>query len=514
MAVRRSVPPLLHLVKHLTSRKSTPGPAYIQVTGRVRVVPSRGVPGRFRLVIAALLTAALISVPAAGVCQAAAFDHAGRWLTDASGRVLILHGLDFAAKRPPYLPSRIGFDADDARWIAAQGFSVVRLGFIPTGVVPTGPGAWDEAYLDDYAATVRTLAAAGVLVIVDAHQDYYTESTGGEGFPGWMVTRQPVLPASLARSDAPAFDGFWADDRGIQGQFAAMWAHVAARLRDTPGVLGFDLLNEPFPGSREQECAQINGCPAFDQQVLTPFYRRVIAAIRGVDPTRLVFYEPQVIANQGVASDIGPLGDAHAVFAPHIYCSASRVGAPPCLVREPSAFTNAENQAAAAHDGVFLGEFGATDDADAIGRIVSLADSRMVSWSEWAYWNQDPCCERPHEGLVRTLAAPPGGDNVKPDKLAALARPYPRVTAGTPAGWTWDAAAHVFSVSWSTARAGGGARFGSKGISELVLPPAAFPGRFRVSVRGGRIYGPRGARRLRIRGAKGATSVSVTVRAG
>jgi endoglycosylceramidase len=452
----------------------------------------------------------LLGVPRIAAAQAGEIGHTGRWLTDASGRALVLHGVNLTAKRPPYLPSRIGFDTDDARWLAAQGFSVVRLGFIPAGVAPTGPGAFDEAYLDDYVGTVRTLASAGLLVIVDAHQDYYTESAGGEGFPGWMVTRQPLLP--VGPSQAAAFDGFWANDRGVQTQFAALWAHVAARLRGVPGVLGYDLLNEPFPGTREQECARSGGCPRFDRDVLTPFYRRVIAAIRTVEPDRLVLYEPQIIANQGAATAIGPLGDTRAVFAPHLYCSPV-VGRPSCTTREQQALDAAERQAARGGDAMFLGEFGATDDTRLIARVVGRADNRMLSWTHWAYFNQDPFAERPHEGLVRTLSQPPGGDNVKAEKLAELARPYPRATAGTPLGWTWDPARRAFEVRWSTARVAGGGRFSSKGQTELVLPPAAFPGRFRVVVNGGKVTGSKRSRRLRVVAKRGVATVTVAVTA-
>jgi endoglycosylceramidase len=450
-------------------------------------------------------------VPISGPAHAAEVGHSGRWLTDRDGRVLVLHGVNLVAKRAPYLPSRIGFDRDDARWLAAQGFTVVRLGLIPAGVAPTGPGAYDDAYLDDYAATVRTLASAGLLVIVDAHQDYYTESTGGEGFPGWMIARGPLLP--LGPRQAAAFDGLWANDLGVQDGLAAIWTHVAQRLRDMPGVLGYDLLNEPFPGAREQECARTQGCPAFDRSILTPFYRRMIAAIRAADPDRLVLYEPQVIANQGAATAIGPLGDSHAVFAPHIYCSPVR-GAAGCADREARAFEYAEAQAARTGDALLLGEFGATDDSATIGRVVAAADTRMISWTHWAYWNEDPFAARPHEGLVRTLSEPPGATNVKQDKLAELARHYLRATAGTPLGWSWDRGARRFEARWSTLRADGTARFGAKTPTELVLPPAAFPGRFRVVVNGGKVVGSKRSRRLRVVARRGAATVTVAVRAG
>jgi endoglycosylceramidase len=56
--------------------------------------------------------------------------HAGRWLTDASGRVVTLHGLNEVYKLAPYYPSADGFGSDDAIFLAANGFNTVRVGII------------------------------------------------------------------------------------------------------------------------------------------------------------------------------------------------------------------------------------------------------------------------------------------------------------------------------------------------------------------------------------------------
>ena len=43
--------------------------------------------------------------------------HPGRWITDRSGRVVILHGFNMVYKVAPYAPDAIGFGADDARFL-------------------------------------------------------------------------------------------------------------------------------------------------------------------------------------------------------------------------------------------------------------------------------------------------------------------------------------------------------------------------------------------------------------
>src|SRR4051812_34062353 len=75
------------------------------------------------LVLCALVAAA--AMPAAGLARATnglrrqaaprpPLGHAGRWVTDATGRVVILHGVNMVNKRPPYAPAAAGFGRDDA----------------------------------------------------------------------------------------------------------------------------------------------------------------------------------------------------------------------------------------------------------------------------------------------------------------------------------------------------------------------------------------------------------------
>ena len=113
-------------------------------------------------------------------------SHAGRWITDASGHVVIVHGTNMVYKLAPYYPSAAGFGADDAAFLQRIGFNAVRVGVIWKAVEPQ-PGAFDDAYLARIAATVRTLARHGVLSLLDFHQDMYNERFQGEGAPDWAV---------------------------------------------------------------------------------------------------------------------------------------------------------------------------------------------------------------------------------------------------------------------------------------------------------------------------------------
>ena len=67
---------------------------------------------------------------------------------------------------------------------------------------------------------------------------------------------------------------------GLQDRYAAAWGHVASRFASAQHTIGFDLLNEPWPGTPWATCLALTGCPAFDTGALGPFYRRVIDRIR------------------------------------------------------------------------------------------------------------------------------------------------------------------------------------------------------------------------------------------
>jgi endoglycosylceramidase len=419
------------------------------------------------------------------------YGAAGRWIVDADGRVLVPHGLNLTDKRPPYLPQARGWSPEVARWMRRQGFTAIRLGWILKGLAPVR-GEVDERYLDGVERAVRIATDAGLLVLVDLHQDYFNERTGGEGFPDWMtpLAGPPPKPWNLA------FDTFWAT-RGWHDATASAWERVARRLARVPGILGHDLLNEPYPGGEEGACARYEGCPRFDDEVLDPFFATVGAGARRGDPARLVFAEPHVIFNAGAASSVDAPASGASGFSFHAYCEEGP-GLPPCAERRGRAFDNAEAVARRTGMALLMTEFGATDDLAEIDRVARLADERMVPWMAWALWNHDPFAARPHEGLLRDLDRGVGPANVKQGKLEVLARPHPRAVAGTPLAWSWDRVARVFEARWSPAGVRGPVTPGA--LTEVELPPVAFPRGWRATVRGGAVVPGGDALRVRATG--------------
>lgn len=456
-------------------------------------------------------------------------SHAGRWVTDTQGRVVVLHGLNMVYKRPPYAPDAVGFGDDDAAFLAAEGYNTVRLGVIYKAVEPQ-PGVYDDAYLNRIAGTVATLARHGIVSLLDFHQDLYNERFYGEGFPDWAV-QDDGLPVTPDLGFDPnyltllplerAYDHFWNNDPGpvgigLQDRYAAAWRHVAARFKDNTAVMGYDLFNEPFPGTLWEPCLVPLGCPLFDAQ-LTSFFKRVIAAIRTVDTRNLVWYDTHYFFNSGVDTTMGSVGDVNAGLSFHDYClTAQETGNALCDTLDDLVFSNAEKHVAATGDTLLLTEFGALDDAGNLGAMVDRADRNMVGWQEWHYCPCDDPTTSAGPGsstqaIVIDPAKPLTGDNLKTAKLAILSRPYPQAVAGTPKSYGFDAASGTFHLDYLVARADGSGNFPAGSQSDIVLPTRQYPTGYAVTVSGARIVSAPGAQHLLLASCTGASEITVSV---
>jgi endoglycosylceramidase len=467
--------------------------------------------------------------------------HAGRWITDAQGRVVIVHGVNMVYKVAPYYPAATGFGDDDVAFLARMGFNAVRVGVIWKAVEPR-PGAYDNSYLNHIAATVNVLARHGIVSLLDFHQDMYNERFQGEGAPDWAVQDDGLPP--VPRRGFPgnyetmpalqhAYDHFWDNSSGqpndscaarsgeagcraggkhegvgLQDRYAAAWRRVARRFRGDRSVLGYELFNEPFPGTPYLTCIRPSGCPAFDAK-LTAFNRRVNRAIRSVDRRTLVWYEPNVLFDYGFATNVGPLDDPQAGFSWHDYCL---IGSPQGCPSNATTMANAARHVAHTHEATMMSEFGATTSTADLASMVALADRNMVPWLEWAYCGcSDPTGAGNLEAIVLDPSRPPTASNLVIPTLRTLVEPYPQLISGTPLSWGFTPSSKTFKLRYSPARAGGHGRFEPGAVTEIATPALVYAGDYAVRVKGGAIISEQGASTLEIAACRRARSISVTV---
>jgi endoglycosylceramidase len=450
----------------------------------------------------------------------------GTWLTNSDGQVTILHGANEVYKLPPYAPSASGFDAQDAAFLADNGFTTVRLGVIWAAVEPQ-PGVIDTSYLDSIKQTVQTLADHGIYSVIDMHQDNWSTEFQGEGAPGWATfdggKRNPTygFPANywLNPAEQHAWDSFWGnvsapDGLGLQDHYALAWQHVANYFSGNPAVAGYEVMNEPFPGSNWP--ATTVGNPFFGRQQLAPMYNQVDAAIRSVDPNTPLYIEPPAPAAAevgnilGVPVILGTVDDPNTVLAFHNYCS----GAPGALCTFISERITGESARYATKNDMpaNMNEFGATDKVSELTTEAQSADKRLLSWAMWAYTGVGDITttgNKNAEALVYDPALPPTGDNVNTSNLKTLATPYPQAISGTPKAFSYTNG--TFTFSYSTARADGSGDFAAGSPTTIAVPAIAYPNGYTVNVTGGHVTSGPDAGRLVVAADAGATTVSVVV---
>jgi len=434
----------------------------------------------------------------------------GRWLTDATGRVVTLHGVNEVEKPAPYFPAAAGFDADDARFLADHGFTVVRLGVVVEGLMPA-PGQVDLAYIEHLAATVRQLARERIFVLLDLHQDGFSPRYNGNGLPDWMAIDDglpnppdAVFPLYYIQNPAMqrAFESFWAnrpgpDGVGIQDNYIAGLTAVARRFAHDPYVLGYELMNEPWPGAVWEPClADPAGCAQLEQQLMVPFQQKATAAIRGVTRTQQVYVEPFVLFNFGqVGTTLPGTADRETVLSVHSYALD--------LAGEDGVVANA--LAAAERDQVppVVTEFGATVDVPTLQRLTGQFDDGLISWMFWHY--QEDILPR---NVPADLA------NVRsPEAFRALVRPYPLALTGTPTAAHFDPATRAYELAYGT-RAPDGRRYRPHQVSVVSVPELQYPEGYTVEVSGARITSRPCAEQLTLRNLRGAHEVTVTIAPG
>ena len=434
----------------------------------------------------------------------------GADLVDATGRVVQIHGVNSVAKSAPWVSPATDGDLGptDLAALDRDGFNGIRLGVWPAALMPA-PGQVDEAYLDLVTTTIDALAAHGIWVLLDLHQDVFT------GMPSWATT-----PAAAALDDRPPaglesigwaaaytsprslrqWDDWWANAEvapgvGVVDAFAQGAAALAARVAGSPAVIGIEVLNEPFPGTPFLSCVA-GGCPAIDQLVA----RRsatVTDAVRAVAPDLPVWWEGEgmypVYAGASMpVPDVTPTasGSAGVVLSFHAYCLGTDSGEPVepssaeqtwCDGRFADAFSRSGATARRWGAPAVLTEFGASHSPLNSTETTRLADRDLVSWFHW------------HKGTYPS------------EVQSQLVRTYAQATAGTPLAQRFDPATGAFTFRYAPDPA-------ITAPTSIVVPQRAYPTGYAADVTGGTVTSAPDAGRLTVVPDAGATEVSVTVR--
>jgi endoglycosylceramidase len=332
----------------------------------------------------ALVVVAISSSASAGPLHAVD----GRFVDDTGGTV-ILRGVDVAgdSKVPSFRPAMDPAIFDP---LPGWGLNAVRLLFTWEAYEPQ-PGQFDDSYLAYYQSAIEAAWARGLYVVVDFHQDGFSRHLAGgcgDGFPAWAI------PASVTQA-APdngagcadwstrvlsdpgvqaAWDAFYSDAYGARTAYLAMIGRVAGALAGEPGVIGYDMVNEPAGDEPTQ---------------IAPLYTDAAAAIRAADPSAMLFVSPTTVTSSGEQTQLPAPSFTNFAYAPHFYDPSVVLlqrwtGAQP---DQPFAFMT--GTAAAWHAPLFVGELGAPASTLDVGpymdALYAHLDAALASSAQWVY---------------------------------------------------------------------------------------------------------------------------------
>ena len=386
--------------------------------------------------------------------------------------------------------------------LAENGVNILRLGMTWAGVEPE-PEAYNETYLEGVKAVIRRCEKYGVYVFVDFHQDLFSAYCySGDGAPRWAC-KQPadgrktrVIWAEgyfFSRSVQRSFDAFWRNEpvlgKGLRDRFCEMLRYTVRYLNDCPNVIGYDVFNEPFPGSagvgvglrllrdsfftltlsrnvdrgrllralrrgdvmealsavddpvvhRSMIMGAAPQIARFDRECYTPFLCAAAAAIRAESPNAILFMENSYFSNLGIPCETPrvtyPDGseEKNLAFAPHGYDIT--VDTPPTNEASPHRvdfiFNEHRKKQPQMNVPVLVGEWGGMvpggERYPALEHLIDRFDAN--GWSQ-TYWHYSPEIA---EGRIGEI----------------LRRPYPMAVAGEIVKYGYDRKNDVFDLSYT-----------------------------------------------------------------
>lgn len=273
-------------------------------------------------------------------------------------------------------------DEEDIRFMKELGATVVRLPLnyrhferddAPFQYLEKGFARLDRA--------IQWCSKHGLYAILDLH-----------AVQGWQNTDW--------HSDNPGRQSLFWTHRLFQDRFVALWEAFARRYQDNPAVAGYNVMNEPVTNTPFGRFTS-QYTPNWD--IMNKVYRRVVSAIRAIDPRHIIFLEGDYYSSR--FAGLEPPFAENLVYSSHNYTPAGfGPGRYPGefrgiywdLAKQEELFYNHEGPQFARQHNVplWVGEFGSVyngpqdeneDRLEALDDQITVFERQSAHWTTWTY---------------------------------------------------------------------------------------------------------------------------------
>ncbi len=274
----------------------------------------------------------------------------------------------------------------DEEWqqIESWGFNSIRLPIAWANLEPEPPALrgravvhhWNENYLRALDGILGACERHHLVVILSMHQWAWSPALGpegknadqtnhGNGFPAWLYPKGTSQIAarreffSNARMILPGYS--------IQEALADAWAEVASRYRGRSGVVGADLLNEPY--------LAMEGQPKTDRIPLDDLFARLGESVHRANPALLLVVQDDPPATPITRRPALP----NLVYSIHLYPKTWDA-------RANAKLTASVERAATWNAPLWVGELDILGGgAQATEDMLRALKQNRVGWAYWAY---------------------------------------------------------------------------------------------------------------------------------
>lgn len=227
------------------------------------------------------------------------------------------YGVNVVYKESPWHPdvetndltNSRSFSDIDLKYLSLNGYNLIRLGIMFPGVKPSHDYV-NVTYLETMGKIVKMAGNYNISVLLDFHQDVFSEQFCGEGFPSWVYSPPqkftfpaPIFPTFIPNKENCAKHA-WASyqlsldvNRAYQYVYdnptplLEFWDIISSYFSKYSNVIGYEIMNEPWPGNVYKNPLILD--PYYENHhQLVRFYKKIVDTIRKNDNRTTIYFEP------------------------------------------------------------------------------------------------------------------------------------------------------------------------------------------------------------------------------